>query len=383
MKKIIISKTKAETHYIKGRNIPLGCKYCLKGSKVVLFLNGICQQPDHCSWYCPISEERKNKSITFADEIEIKHKQEILHEIDTINAQGMSITGGEPLSELNLERTIDYISFIKSKKGKKFHIHLYTNGINFNDNIAKKLSLAGLDEIRFHPARKDWYNIKKALNKQMIVGVEVPVIPRNENIKYIEELIRYLDNIGADFINLNEFEFCFSNSENLKERGFNLEKNSIAAVIDSKKTAINLIRKLGSETSLKMHFCPIRAKDYHQLKNRYYRRARNIKLPYEVVTEEGLLIYAQIEGSKEELDRFYNYLRLDQKIPEKYVSFEEEQIKIPFYISIEDKFQHSLENFELETFIIEMTPFRNLKYQQITEKTPLKIFKKEYGFNGN
>jgi hypothetical protein len=27
-----------------------------------------------------------------------------------------------------------------------------------------------------------------------------------------------------------------------------------------------------------------------------------------------------------------------------------------------------------------MTPFRIVKYQQITEKTPIKLFKKEFGF---
>jgi len=383
MKKIKIVKTKAETSYIKGRSIPKGCKYCLKGSKVVLFLNGICQKPDHCSWYCPISEERRGKDLTFADEIEINTKEEILYEIDLINAQGMSITGGEPLSELNLEKTIDYIRYIKTKKGNKFHIHLYTNGMNFNENIAKRLSLAGLDEIRFHPGKKDWANIKKALKQQMQVGAEVPVIPGDENIKYLEKFIRYLDNIGADFINLNEFEFCFSNSNSLKQRGFYLKENSMAAVVDSKEIAINLIQKLSSEVSLKMHFCPIRAKDYYQLKNRYIRRAKSIKLPYEVVTEEGLILYTQIEGEEKELDKFYEFLLSDLKIHEKILSYDKKNIKMPFYISIEEHFISTLKNFNLKGYVIEMTPFRQIKYKQVTEKTPIKVFKKEYGFNGN
>jgi pyruvate formate-lyase activating enzyme-like uncharacterized protein len=383
MKKTKIVKSKAETYYIKGRSIPKGCKYCLKGTKVVLFLNGICQKPDHCSWYCPISEERRGKTSTFADEIEINTKEEIIHEIDLINAKGMSITGGEPLSEFNLGKTIDYITFIKHIKGEKFHIHLYTNGINFNETIAKRLSLAGLDEIRFHSAKKDWNNIKNALNKKMSVGAEVPVIPGDENFKFLEEFVHYLDNIGVDFINLNEFEFCFSNSRSLKERGFNLKKDSIAAVINSKETAFSLIRNIGPKVSLKMHFCSTRAKDYYQLKNRYYRRAKNIKLPYEVITNEGLLIYSQIEGSYKNLEKFYEILLFDLKIPKKYISFDRKTIRIPFYYSIEDQFTLLLENYEVKGYIIEMTPFRELKYQQITEKTPIKIFKKEYGFNGN
>jgi len=383
MKKAKLAKSKGETCYIKGRGIPKGCKYCLKGSKVVLFLNGICQKPDHCFWYCLISEERRGKNLTFADEIEIINKEELLQEIDLINALGMSITGGEPLSKFNLEKTIDYIEFIKEEKGNKFHIHLYTNSLNFNENIADRLSLAGLDEIRFHPARKDWANIKQALNKQMIVGAEVPVIPGFENVKYIEELVSYLENIGADFINLNEFEYCFPNSQSLKERGFILKKDSIAAVVKSRETAINLIRKFGPEVSLKMHFCSIRAKDYYQLKNRYLRRAKNIKLPYEVITEEGLLLYAQIEGNEKEMDKFYEILLSDLKIHDKYIIYNKKNIRMPFYILIEDHVISELENLDLKGFIIESTPFRQLKYKQITEKTPIKVFKEEYDFNGN
>ena len=180
---MILTKSKEETYFIKGRSIPKGCKYCLKGSKVVLFINGICQRPEHCSWYCPISEERRGKDVTFADEIEINTKEDLLQEISMIRAQGMSITGGEPLSELNFEKTLDFIKYTKLKKGKKFHIHLYTNGIDFNEDKAEKLSIAGLDEIRFHPPKEYWYNIEMSINKRLIVGVDVPVIPEKEMIK--------------------------------------------------------------------------------------------------------------------------------------------------------------------------------------------------------
>ena len=383
MKKINLTKSEEETYFIKGRSIPKGCKYCLKGSKAVLFLNGICQKPDHCSWYCPISEERRDKDVTFADEIEIITKEELLKEIKMINAQGMSITGGEPLSEINFEKTLDYIKYVKLNKGRKFHIHLYTNGIDFNENKADKLSMAGLDEIRFHPAKEHWVNIEKALNKKMKVGAELPVIPEKEEIETLEKLIIYLNTIGADFINLNEFEYCFPNSQALKERGFQLKNGSIASVINSQETGLDLIRKIGAKVSIKMHLCSIRAKDYYQLKNRYIRRAKNIKLPYEVITEEGLLVFGQIEGDKKELDKFYKNLLFNLRIQNKFISYDEKNIKIPFYISIKDQVLSILEKYQLEGFIVETTPFRLSKYQQITEKTPIELFKEEYGFNGN
>ncbi len=383
MKVVKLLKTRGESYYIKGRSIPKGCKYCLKGSKVVLFLNGICQKPEHCFWYCPISEERRGKEITFADEIEIKNKEDLLQEIEKISAQGMSITGGEPLSLLNLEKTIDFINYAKTTKGKKFHIHLYTNGVDFNENVAKRLSITGLDEIRFHPAREHWNNIKKALNKNMSVGAEVPVIPEKTYMESLEEFVYFLDNIGGDFINLNEFECCFPNSQYLKERGFKLKENTIATVVNSQESAFNLIRKIGLEVDIKMHFCSIRAKDYHQLKNRYIRRAKNIKLPYEVITEEGLLIYAQIEGEKKDLDKFYESLVHDLKIRKYQLNYDKDYIKMPFYISIEDRIVGLIKQYELKGFIIESTPFRHLKYQQITEKTPIEVFKNEHGLNRN
>ena len=228
MKKNKTVESSGNTFYIKGRGIPKGCQLCLKGAKTVLFLNGFCQKPDQCSWYCPISMERRNTNNTFANEIQISRKEDLIEENKKINAKGMSITGGDPLLKTNLEKTIDFINYAKNVEGKKFHIHLYTNGINFDKIIALKLAQAGLDELRFHPSRENWSNIKKALNLGMSVGAEVPVIPDKKSLRELEEFILYLDRIGAEFINLNEFEFCFPNSKSLKEKGYSLKAGTIA-----------------------------------------------------------------------------------------------------------------------------------------------------------
>lgn len=376
MKKVRIVESKGETFFIKKKGIPKGCTYCLKGAKTVLFLNGICQKPDHCSYYCPISEKRRGRDLTFANEIKISSKEELLEEIRKTKAKGMSITGGEPLLEYNLEKTLDFIKFAKLEKGNKFHIHLYTNGINFNTTIAKRLARSGLDEIRFHPPLNQWENIKFALNKGMSVGAEVPVIPTQENINNIEEFIVYLDKIGAEFINLNEFEFCFPNSENLKRRGFSLKEGTIASVKYSKEMGLNLIKKMALKVSIKIHFCSIIAKDYYQLKNRYLRRARSIKLPYEQITDEGLLLYAQIEGDAKNLTNAYNMLLNYSMISRKSIFFNKRSIRLPVHIALNEKFISLLDEHQLKGYIIEKIPFR-APYSQITEQTPIKIFKQE------
>ncbi|MFX1259160.1 MAG: radical SAM protein [Promethearchaeota archaeon] len=382
MKKNRIVESKGKTFYIKNRGFPKGCKYCLKGTKAVLFLNGICQKPPHCFWYCPISEKRKGKDITFANEIQISSKEELIEEINKINAKGISITGGDPLFEPNYEKALDYIKYVKSVKGKKFHIHLYTNGINFNEKICEELSNAGLDELRFHPPKEKRENIKFAINKGISIGSEVPVIPNNDYIKDLEEFIFFLDEIGAEFINLNEFEFCFSNSQSLKDRGFKLKEGTIASVDKSKELALNLIKKLAPKVKLKMHFCSIISKDYYQLKNRYLRRAKSVKLPYESITEEGLLLYAQIEGNITNLITLNDILLTDLRISKKVISFNKKNIKIPYYIALNEHIISLLHKYKLIGYIIEIIPFR-APYFQITEKTPIKIFKKEIGLNEN
>ncbi len=383
MREPVIVESKASTFYLKKKGISKGCKQCLRGAKAVLFLNGICQNPSHCWWYCPISKNRKGKKEAYINEIQISSKEQILQELKAINAKGISITGGDPLFEPNLKITLEYIKFIKDIKGRKFHIHLYTNGLNFNEGIAEKLARAGLDEIRFNPSIENWDVIKYAINKGLSVGAEVPVIPEVEYIAKLKKNIIYLNKIGADFINLNEFEYCLPNSQHLKDRKFKLEEGTIASVKNSKKYAIQLVKDIAPKVSIKIHFCTIKAKDFWQLKERYLRRANTIKLPYEQVTGEGLLLFAQIEGEKKDIKEFYTILLNEVKIPNFFLSYQETNIKLPIAFAIEETLITLLTQRNLKGYAVEMTPFREEKHQQITEKTPIKLFKEEMGFNDN
>ena len=372
MKKNKIVESKWESFYLKGRGIPKGCKLCLKGKKTVLFLNGLCQNPQHCYWYCPISEERKNKNLSFANEIPLITKLDLLQEINISRSSGISITGGDPLFGPNIKKTIDYIRYVKQKRGKKFHVHLYSN-----ESIAQKLADAGLDEIRFNPPREFWNVIKFALNKGMKVGAEVPAIPDENNIKELEEFIYFLDEIGADFININEFEYCMPNSEYLKERGYLLQNGSIASVENSKKIALDLIQKVADKVRLKIHLCSVLTKDFWQLSLRYNRRAKSIKRFFEEITEEGLLIYASVEGNEQILELIKNYFIVDMKLPQKLFEVRNNEVDFPINVALSDNFQEFALINNLKINITETTPFIENKYRQITEKTPIDVFKEE------
>ncbi len=127
-----------------------GCKYCKIGSKMVLFITGLCYQ--NC-FYCPIGIHKKNKDIIYANEYQITNKQETLDVSLEMNALGVGITGGEPLLKFN--RVIDYINYYKKEFGKSYHIHLYTSTAPSLVQL-KKLAKHGLDEIRLHPPYYLW-----------------------------------------------------------------------------------------------------------------------------------------------------------------------------------------------------------------------------------
>ena len=143
MKKNKIVESQGNTFYLKGRGIPKGCQFCLKGAKTVLFLNGFCQKPNQCSWYCPISMERRNTDNTFANEIQITRREDLIEENKKIYAKGMSITGGDPLLDTNIEKTIDYIKYVKS-------IEFFRNPKSMVDGIKELYTIGDLIRSQFN-----------------------------------------------------------------------------------------------------------------------------------------------------------------------------------------------------------------------------------------
>jgi pyruvate formate-lyase activating enzyme-like uncharacterized protein len=57
--------------------ISKGCRLCVKGRKLVVFVTGVCSR--NC-YYCPLSEEKKNKDVIFANERPVNSKSDIISE---------------------------------------------------------------------------------------------------------------------------------------------------------------------------------------------------------------------------------------------------------------------------------------------------------------
>lgn len=250
----------------------------------MLLITGLCAKG---CFYCPISAERRDKDIIFANEVKVQSEEQAVAEAVMIDAEGMGITGGEPL--LKLSRTLRYIQIFKQRFGKQFHVHLYTAVEPISTDVIEQLINAGLDELRLHrfTVGADLQKIKQVIKKKGKLGFEIPAIPGR--LEPMKQLLRELDVLDLDFVNINELEFTPLNADELQRRGFQLNPDSIAATQDSEETAIALLEWAEENTSLNVHFCPLKLKDGTQLRNRFRRRAKHVAKPYERITSEGLL----------------------------------------------------------------------------------------------
>ena len=307
----------------KNGSLCRGCKLCVKGEKLVLFITGVC--PRNC-WYCSISEKKKNKDVIFANERPINNVNEAIEEAKLCDATGAGITGGDPLSKL--DRTLEYIKALK-KEFKDFHIHLYTSLNLVDEDKLKQLFEAGLDEIRFHLDLDDklWDKLELARKFRWKVGVEIPVIPgkKDETVKLIEFV---KDKI--DFLNLNELEYSEINSEEYQKRDLTAKNELSYGIQGSEELALELLEQF---PDMNIHYCTSKLKDGVQLANRIKRRAKNVKENFDIVTKEGMLIRGAVYDAKDlekakqeiglneiKIDKLRNRLLMSKKNIKKYTN---------------------------------------------------------------
>jgi pyruvate formate-lyase activating enzyme-like uncharacterized protein len=266
--------------------LPEGCRLCYMGAKMVLFVTGSCGK--NC-FYCPVSYERKEKDLIFANERRVEKDEDIIEEAISMDALGTGITGGEPL--LRLVRVVHYIKLLKNRFGEAHHIHLYT-ALAPNRGVLEMLKKAGLDEIRFHPPRDQLKNIDRTYYRESLIsahelglstGIEIPSIPSDFN-----GMLSLLAEVGG-FLNLNELEISETNANELKNRGFVPIDDVSSAIFGSKDVAL-LVR------GEKIHFCSSRFKDAVQLRERFKRIAKRNAREFDEKTEDGTIVYGVIEG---------------------------------------------------------------------------------------
>ncbi|MHA1935211.1 MAG: radical SAM protein [Candidatus Thorarchaeota archaeon] len=272
-------------------DLPSGCALCGKGSKMVLFVTGLC---DSSCYYCPLSSEKSGQDVVFADEMPVNELDDILYEARAIGAEGAGMSGGDPLC--TLEKTLDYISSMKSTYGKDFHIHLYTSQSDAREQVIQQLLDVGLDEIRFHPQANDWSGIEAAVRLGMSVGIEVPAIPDSED--RLKSIAMRAEKIGVSFMNINQLEASETNFQTLVSLGMKLTSLEGASIEGSATTAFNVLNWAAeSLEKLTVHYCSARFKDAVQMRGRLERRLLRTKREFEEKDEsEPLLILGIIRA---------------------------------------------------------------------------------------
>ncbi len=276
---------------INAGKLSKGCLLCMRGTKVVIFATGKCQK--HC-YFCPISSAVKNKDIIKANERRIHKLKDIVTEAKEMRACGAGITGGEPL--VAIKSVCKIIRLLKKTFGKRFHIHLYTEGSLATPKNIRQLELAGLDEIRFHLFKEhgSFNRILPALKSKMQLTIEVPAIPTREKELELREMIDFMKEHKIKFLNLNEFEFSDSNFNRMKSAGFQQVHDFTYAVRGSRETALRLMKR--AQPEINVHFCPTFIKSGLQLRERLKRRALTIKKPFERVNADGFIEKAVVEN---------------------------------------------------------------------------------------
>ena len=269
-----------------------GCELCFPGLKAVVFVTGLCD--DGC-FYCPVDRDKLGRDVFRVNEEYVSSVGEAVVEVERQGARGASLTGGDPLARA--ERSLALIEAFKEAFGQGFHIHLYTSGRYATPGLLKALEKAGLDEIRFHPTRRELYSrIHLAARlTSMSVGAEIPIAPGLE--EWAMEVIRETERAGGEFVNLNEMEFVAPNAEQLMLRGYTEDPRRPFTVKGSLRAALRVLEWARENSSVPVHFCPARFKDAIQTRNRLRRLARLDARWFEEPTSHGTVRWGELRGS--------------------------------------------------------------------------------------
>lgn len=307
--------------------LPEGCKLCRRGAKLVLFITGVC---GNSCFYCPISKERKGRDVIFANEREVKSLDDFIAEVELMSAEGVAITGGEPL--LKLERVLE---FVRLSKKLGLHIHLYTS-IPAKEEVLRKLKV---DEIRFHPPElnnPEFYeeSIKIAKKIGTDAGFEIPAV------RFEPKIVEIVNKNDA-FLNLNQLEASETNWSMLEERGFE--------ITDYYVDCPEIVKMF--EKANKFHYCSARFKDQAQFRRRLIRMAMNHPEFY-LVTRDGTLLCCRIEGELEKARKILEKAKFD-------FSVFEDCIETSVEVAENEKLREALISEGCRVYLVERYPTVN------------------------
>jgi hypothetical protein len=186
----------------------------------------------------------------------------------------------------------------------------------------RRLAEAGLDEIRFHPPYEQWGELHGTEWEEILyVAREEGLTPAFEipGIRAEPEFLEFLDEGAADFCNVNEFEMSDGNFRRMQEAGFELRDGHMSAVDSPKEEILDV---MGSHD--RVYFCTSVFKDAAQHRRRLKRMARNLRRPFDEVTDDGTLVYGKTWVTPDELDAL--------GVPEEFYTVKSDHVEVAWWL---------------------------------------------------
>ena len=187
--------------------------------------------------YCSVREAHRRVS----KKLSINEWKKVIDLLEEWGAGQVTFTGGEPL--INFERLVELVRYTSKKA---IAMSLSTNGMLLTKEKAQKLYDAGLRliQLSLDSNRKEINDslrgrgvtevvikrIKMLIEMGMTVGVDCVV--SNKNIKYLEELVLFLDNLKVPYLTL------------LKLKHGSLDKEKYISLLPSYNEYAEVIRKI-------------------------------------------------------------------------------------------------------------------------------------------
>ena len=275
-----------------------GCRLCGEGSWSCLFINGQC----NCRcFYCPTAQN--NEDLPTTSTLEFPGPKDYIDYIEKFGFEGISLSGGEPL--LTFEKTMHFLSALKEHFGNEKYIWLYTNGALLDAEKVGRLKNAGLNEIRFDLSARAYKldKIKLAVGRIENVTVEIPAIP--EDLEILKKLVRELEKIGVNYLNLHQLRLTPFNFKNLVSRDYTFLHGKKVAVLDSELVALEIIRYTKEhDIRLPVNYCSFVYKNRFQGAAARLRLAPHIMEKYESITENGFVRRLKLKLTEREFAAF-------------------------------------------------------------------------------
>jgi uncharacterized protein len=272
-----------------------GCLHCIEGDWACNFINRLCNRD---CFFCKrshrsISEEPESETWGFFFPSPSAH----ISYLKTFHTRGISFSGGEPL--LVRERLLEHIKAVRQEFSDSVYIWMYTNGDLADRAILEELRAAGLDEIRFNIAAREYDLSPVIMAKEYIpvVTVEIPCIPEDHEL--LKTLLPVMEKAGVNFLNIHQLSVEEQNCRDLIQRKYHFTGFFPGIFVhESEISALKLLlHACDTGINLPINYCTSIYKNRYQGRGFRKQRASAFPLGFEELTDTGYLRRVTVSSS--------------------------------------------------------------------------------------